>query len=70
MLGMKRLFAIVLLCVLVPFAYGETINYISGNTYIGEVWNGERHGHGTWTHRDGYKYDCVATALQEAYGLK
>ena len=36
---MKRLFAIVLFCVLVPCAHGETLSYEFG-TYIGEVVDG------------------------------
>jgi hypothetical protein len=41
---MKRLFAIVLFCVLVPCAYGETIPYGDGGEYVGEVSNGMPHG--------------------------
>ena len=50
---MKRLFAIVLFCVLVPCAYGETINYSDGGKYVGEVSNGVRHGQGSYTYADG-----------------
>ena len=46
--GMKRLFAIVLLCVLVPCAYGETIPYGAGGEFVGEVSNGMPHGWGTY----------------------
>ena len=52
---MKRLFAILLFCVLVPCAYGETINYDNGDKYDGEVRNGKRHGHGTYTFGSGAK---------------
>ena len=52
---MKRLFAILLFCVLVPCAYGETINYDNGDKYDGEVRNGKRHGHGTYTFGSGEK---------------
>jgi len=52
---MKRLFAIVLFCVLVPCVYGETLQ-IEGGRYTGEVVGGRAHGQGTWTHPDGHKY--------------
>jgi hypothetical protein len=52
---MKRLIAIVLICVLVPFAHGETL-HLSGGIYTGEVVDGYAHGQGTWTHPDGNKY--------------
>ena len=42
---MKRLFAILLFCVLVPCAYGETIEFDNGK-YIGDVVNGVPHGQG------------------------
>ena len=50
---MKRLFAIVLLCVLVPCAYGGTSYYDNGDKYVGEVRNGKKHGQGTYTFTDG-----------------
>jgi len=53
---MKRLLSIVLFCVLVPCAYGETINYDGGDKYVGEVSNGVRHGHGTYFYASGSKY--------------
>ena len=53
---MKRLFAILLFCVLVPCAYGETINYDDGDKYVGEVSNGVPHGQGTYTFVNGDKY--------------
>ena len=53
---MKRLFAIVLFCLLVPSAYGETINYGNGGRYVGDVSNGVPHGQGTYTWADGSKY--------------
>ena len=53
---MKRLLSIVLFCVLVPCAYGETINYDGGDKYVGEVSNGVPHGHGTYIWADGDKY--------------
>ena len=53
---MKRLLSIVLFCVLVPCAYGETINYDGGDKYVGEVSNGVAHGHGTYTFANGDKY--------------
>ena len=53
---MKRLLAIVLICVLVPCAYGETINYDNGDKYVGEVSNGVPHGQGTYTFANGDKY--------------
>jgi V8-like Glu-specific endopeptidase len=46
---MKRLFAILLLCVLAPCASGETINYDNGDRYVGDVSNGVFHGYGTYT---------------------
>ena len=52
---MKRLFAILLFCVLVPCAYSETLQ-IEGGRYTGEVMDGRAHGQGTWTHPDGHKY--------------
>ena len=54
---MKQLIAILLICVLVPCVYGETINYGNGDRYVGEVKNGKFHGHGifTWA-EDGRKY--------------
>ena len=53
---MKRLIAILLLCVLVPCAYGETINYGDGGKYVGEVSNSFPHGQGTYTFATGDKY--------------
>ena len=53
---MKRLLSIVLFCVLVPCAYGETINYRDGGKYVGEVSNGVPHGNGTYTFAHGDKY--------------
>ena len=53
---MKRLLFIVLFCVLVPCAYGETINYDDGSKYVGEVSNGVPHGQGTYTFASGDKY--------------
>ena len=53
---MKRLFAIVLIFVLVPYAYGETINYDNGDKYVGEVRNGKPHGQGIFSFRGGQKY--------------
>ena len=53
---MKRLLFIVLFCVLVPSAYGETINYDNGDKYVGEVSNGVPHGHGTYFYAHGDKY--------------
>jgi len=53
---MKRLLFIVLFCVLVPCAYGETINYDGGDKYVGEVSNGVPHGQGTYTFANGDKY--------------
>ena len=53
---MKRLLSIVLSCVLVPCAYGETINYDGGDKYVGEVSNGVPHGQGTYTFASGDKY--------------
>jgi hypothetical protein len=53
---MKRLLSIVLLCVLVPCVYGETINYDDGGKYVGEVSNGVPHGNGTYTFANGDKY--------------
>ena len=53
---MKRLLSIVLFCVLVPCAYGETISYDNGDKYIGEVSNGVPHGQGTFTFANGDKY--------------
>ena len=53
---MKRLLSIVLFCVLVPCAYGETINYGGGDKYVGEVSNGVPHGQGTYTFAHGEKY--------------
>ena len=53
---MKRLLSIVLICVLVPCAYGETINYDNGDKYVGEVVNGLPSGQGTYTWADGDKY--------------
>ena len=53
---MKRLLSIVLFCVLVPCAYGETINYDDGSKYVGEVSNGVPHGQGTYTFANGDKY--------------
>ena len=49
---MKRLLAIVLFCVLVPFAYGETLSYEFG-TYIGEVVDGRPNGYGTFSYSKG-----------------
>ena len=55
---MKRLLSIVLFCVLVPCAYGETITHTfdNGDKYVGEVKNGKWHGQGTFTWADGAKY--------------
>ena len=53
---MKRLFAILLFCVLVPCAYGETITYKDGSTYAGDVVNGQSHGQGTLLYFTGDKY--------------
>jgi hypothetical protein len=53
---MRRLVAIVLFCVLVPCAYGKTINYANGSKYVGEVSNGVPHGQGTHTWANGEKY--------------
>ena len=53
---MKRLLSIVLFCVLVPCAYGETINYDDGGKYVGEVSNGVPHGQGTYTFANADKY--------------
>jgi len=54
---MKRLLAIMFLCgFLFPCAYGEAINYESGNKYVGDVANGVPHGQGTKTWADGDKY--------------
>ena len=53
---MKRLFAILLFCVLVPCAYGETINYSDESKYVGEVSNGVPHGYGTYIYASGSKY--------------
>lgn len=54
---MKRLFAIVFLCgFLIPSAYGETINFDNGDTYVGGVSNGIPHGNGTYIWSDGRKY--------------
>lgn len=39
---MKRLLSIVLFCVLVPCAYGETINYDDGSKYVGEWKDGKQ----------------------------
>jgi len=47
---------ILLLCVLVPCAYGETIPYGAGGEYAGEVSNGRPNGLGIFTHPDGTKY--------------
>jgi len=52
---MKRLFAILLFCVLVPCVYGETISYEFG-TYIGEVVDGRPNGYGTFSYTKGGKY--------------
>ena len=53
---MKRLLSIVLFCVLVPCAYGETINYDNGDKYVGEISNGVPHGQGTYFYASGAKY--------------
>ena len=53
---MKRLFAIVLFCFLVPHVYAETINYDNGDKYVGEVSNGVPHGYGTSTFLNGDEY--------------
>ena len=54
---MKKWLAIVGFCVfLIPCAYGETINYDSGDKYVGDVSNGVPHGHGTSFFTDGSKY--------------
>ena len=53
---MRRLLSIMLFCVLVPCAYGETINYDGGDKYVGEVSNGVPHGHGTYKYVGGSKY--------------
>jgi hypothetical protein len=54
---MKKWLAIVGFCVfLIPCAYGETINYGNGDKYVGDVSNGVRHGHGTYTFASGAKY--------------
>ena len=36
--------------------YQETINYKSGNKYVGELKDGKKHGQGTYTWADGEKY--------------
>ena len=54
---MKHLFAIVFICgIFIPYAYGETINYDSGDKYVGDVSNGVPHGQGTYTLANGDKY--------------
>ena len=55
---MKRLFAILLFCVLVPCVYGETITHTfdNGDRYVGEAKNGNLHGQGTYTWANGTKY--------------
>ena len=54
---MKRLFVILLFCILVPSAYGETITHFDGGEYVGEVSSiGLKHGLGTYTYADGSKY--------------
>ena len=45
---MKRLFAILLFCALVPCVYGETILYGDRGEYVGEASNGMPHGLGTF----------------------
>ena len=54
---MKKWLAIVGFCVfLIACSYEETINYDSGDKYVGEVSNGVRHGQGTYFYADGSKY--------------
>ena len=54
---MKKWLAIVGFCVfLMACSYEETINYDSGDKYVGEVSNGVRHGQGTYFYADGSKY--------------
>ena len=54
---MNRLLGIVWFCVfLVPCAYGETITYDDGSSYVGDVSNGVPHGQGTYTFANGDKY--------------
>ena len=54
---MKHLFAIVFICgIFIPYAYGETINYDSGDKYVGDVSNGVPHGQGTFFFPNGTKY--------------
>ena len=54
---MKRWFAIVGFCVfIIPCAYGETITYDDGSSYVGDVSNGVPHGQGTYTFVNGEKY--------------
>ena len=66
---MKRLIAIVLFCVLVPCAYGETINYNGGDKYVGEVSDGVPHGHGTYIFSNGEKYiGEFKNQLKHGYG--
>ena len=48
-----------LLISLASVSYGqaiETINYASGNVYVGEVRDSQYHGQGTYTYSDGAKY--------------
>ena len=54
---MKHLVAIVFICgIYIPYAYGETINYDTGDKYVGDVSNGVSHGQGTYTWANGSKY--------------
>ena len=53
---MKRLLAIVLLCVLVPCAYGGTLRVPKGDKYVGGVSNGVAHGQGSYTWSSGANY--------------
>tara|TARA_R100000808_G_scaffold6112_1_gene18304 strand:- start:1519 stop:1716 length:198 start_codon:yes stop_codon:yes gene_type:complete len=54
---MKQLLALLLLlCLIHPVAYGETIDYDSGDRYVGETLNDVPDGYGTYTWTDGAKY--------------
>ena len=57
---MYRLTATVIvavLCILPAHSPGETQAYSSGGIYVGELQDGKRHGHGTYTYSDGAVYE-------------
>ena len=67
-LRMKKLLAVTLFCIYIPFAYGYTYTYWNGDKYVGGWLGDERHGHGTYTSKKSGNKHVGKWVMDQAHG--